>query len=183
MPLLDRSPLLADVLPRGDYTNNFDYCVKIVNLNQYPKHQFFIKISSANPTLSKGGYLLANSSLCVPMNGYRPIAKIAAISKNLVKPKDLLKTDAGVILQNNQLEKSLIVANITIDRPGYLPSSYKNKKVVAEVKIKSVNPKTLVISSPETAPKIPNWLVFPLIGLAILGWTVAKRKQQQVSGE
>jgi hypothetical protein len=175
------SIILADVAPPPGSTSNFDYCVKIVNLQQYPNYLLFINIGSANPSLPTSGYLLVKADRCIPLAGYRPVAKVAAIAKERVNSKDLKQADSGTILQNLNLEKELIIANETIDRPYSLPFNHEGQKVEESVQIQSLDSNNLVISIvPASPPQLFNWVIFPPIGLAILGWVYWRRRQQKV---
>jgi hypothetical protein len=175
------SIILADVAPPPGYTSNFDYCIKIVNLEKYPNYLLFINIGSANPSLPTSGYLLVKTDQCVPLAGYRPVAKIAAIAKERVKSKDLKQTDSGTILENSNLEKELLIANTTIDRPYSLPVNYDGQKVEGSIQIQSIDSNNLVVAIAEKSPpQLLNWIFFPPIGLAILGWVWWRRKHQQV---
>lgn len=181
MPSFNDSIILADVAPPPGYTSNFDYCIKIVNLPKYPNYLLFINIGSANPSLPTSGYVLVKADQCMPLAGYRPVAKVAAIAKDRVNSKDLKPTDAGTILQNSHLEKDLIAANITIDRPGSLPFTYEGQKVEGSVQIESLDSNRLVLSIVEKSPpQIFNWIFLPPIGLALLGWIWWRRKHQTI---
>ncbi|MBW4621390.1 MAG: hypothetical protein KME17_18770 [Cyanosarcina radialis HA8281-LM2] len=173
--------ILADVAPPPGYTSNFDYCVKIVNLEKYPNYLVFINISSANLSLPTSGYLLVKPNQCLPLAGYRPIAKIAAIAKNRVNSTDLKQTDSQTILQNKNLEKSLISANIDIPRPSTLPIIYEGQKVEESIQIQSLDPNNLALSTiAKSPPQIFNWIFLPPLGLAILGWVCWKQRNQKV---
>jgi hypothetical protein len=171
-------PILADVAPTGDYTSNFDYCIKIINLERYPKYLFLIDTGSANSNLPTSGYWLVKPNQCTSLTGYRPVAKIAALAKNKVQLKDLKQINAGKGLKNTQLEKALIPANLIIDRPTFLPLTYQGKKIEARVKIESLDRHGLVIKNLDTSPPSLNWIVFPILGLTIVGWMLGKRQIQ-----
>jgi hypothetical protein len=181
MPSFNDSIILADVAPPPGYTSNFDYCVKIVNLEKYPNYLLFINIGSANPSLPTSGYLLVKADQCIPLAGYRPVAQVAAIAKERVNSKDLKQTDSGTILQNLNLEKELIIANETIDRPHSLSFDYDGQKVEESIEIQSIDSNNLVVAiDKKSSSQIVNWIFFPPIGLAILGWVWWRRKHQKV---
>ncbi|HEY9298290.1 MAG TPA: hypothetical protein VIQ31_18420, partial [Phormidium sp.] len=97
--------------------------MKITNLEKYPNYLLFVGIGSENPGIRTSPYKLIQAGDCFSVQGLysRPVAKIAAISKDQVKPNDLLNTEEGTILQNTNLQKLLIQGEPIIRHPRYLP--------------------------------------------------------------
>ncbi|WP_310489562.1 hypothetical protein [Chamaesiphon sp. VAR_69_metabat_338] len=178
MSFLKYSLLLADVsLPAGA-TRNFQYCVKITNLNKYPNYLLFARVNS--PTASPSAYIQIQANRCQPVDGYRPSLTIQAIAKNRVKTSDLQKIGNGIALKNPQLQKSLIVGTPTIGRPYMVPMINEGRKVEAGFEIESISPQGLTLIRVPEAKPVLNLLLFPAIGMAILGWIVWKRQQKTV---
>lgn len=176
MSFLNQALLLADLpLPTG-VTQNFQYCVKIANLNKYPNYLVFAKINSS--TASSNPYIQIQPGWCLLVEGYRSSVNIKAIAKNRVQTSDLKKTPAGTVLKNPQLQKSLITGTPSIGRPLSLPMINDGKKIEARFEIQSIDPQGLkLIRVPEAKPVL-NLLLFPAIGMAILGSIVWKRPQK-----
>jgi hypothetical protein len=178
MSFFKYSLLLADVAPPAGATRNFQYCVKIVNLNKYPNYLLFARVSS--PTDSPSPYIQIQANRCQPVEGYRPSLTIQAIAKNRVKSSDLQKTGNGIALKNPQLQKALIVGTPTIGRPEAMPMINEGKKVEASFEIQSISPQGLTLIRVPAAKPALNLLLFPAIGMAILGWILWKRQQKTV---
>jgi hypothetical protein len=163
MSLLKHALLLADVpLPNGA-TQNFQYCVKITNLNKYPNYLLFAQVSSA--TASPSAYIQIQSGRCLRVEGYRSSLNITAIAKNRVQPNDLKKTPAGIVLKNPQLQKSLIIGTPRIGRPMTMPMINEGRKIEAKFEIQSIDPQGLqLIRVPEATPVL-NLLLLPTIAI------------------
>lgn len=176
MSSLNQVLSIADIpLPTG-VTQNFQYCVKINNLNKYPNYLFFSQINSS--TTSSNLYIQIRSGQCLVVEGYRSSINIKAIAKNRVQTSDLKKTKAGIVLQNPQLQKSLIVGTPSIGRPLSMPMINDGKKIEASFEIQSIDPHGLrLIRVPEAKPVL-DVLLFPAIGMAILASIAWKRRQR-----
>jgi hypothetical protein len=178
MSLLRYSLILADVAPNAGYTRNFEYCLKITNLGKYPNHLLFAQIRS--PTAKPGVYTQIQTDRCLPINGYRPVANVVAIAKNKVKKTDLAKTNTGIILKNPKLEKSLIAGTSSIVRPSSLPIINSGQTIEASYEIQSIDTQSLKLIRVTESTPVLNLLLFPTIGIAILGWIVWKRQHKTV---
>jgi hypothetical protein len=180
--------IIADISPPADQTSNFDYCIKIINLDQYPNYRIFVNVGRQNedPQKVDREYMLAKSDRCIPLAGYRPEARIAAIPKDLVKPQDSIERNGAIFIQNLKIEKVGIRSSTTIQRPYSLPIIYAGSKVEDSVKIDKLDRQNLIISvlnrSPiELAFKSPIWLVLPLIGAVGLGWLIFRKRRKKSS--
>jgi hypothetical protein len=181
MSFLAHSLILADVAPEAGYTRNFDYCLKISNLKKYPNHLFFSQVRSQNQLKSSNPYLLIKTDKCISANGYLPVANITAIAKNKVRNNDLQITSAGTILKNTKLQKSLIKSTSEIEPPRVLPVINEGKQIEAIYKIQSIDRGGLHLVPVKEATPILNLLLFPLMGITLLGWFIWRRKQTAVS--
>lgn len=188
MPSFQDLTILADLSPSPGYTRGFSYCVKITNQEKYPDYWLFLQISSANPNLPPSPYILIQPGECVPVSGYRPIATILAIAKNKVQPKDLENSSAelevwplfskSTILQNINLQNALIKGTPTIKPPSEVPVIYS--KVEDNFQVKSLNLDGLQLSLVKQDRQLAlNWLVFLVIGIAILGWIIISRRRKK----
>jgi hypothetical protein len=180
--------LIADVPPAADQTKNFDYCINIVNLARYPNDLIFVNVGSQleDPQKIDREYVLAKSDRCIPISGYLAEARIATISKDLVKSQDLIVKDGNSFLQNLEIKKSLIRAETTISRPYSLPIIYAGSKVEDSVRIDKLDRQSLVISMLDRSPidrvfQSLAWIAFPLIGLGIFGWLMFRKRQKKSS--
>jgi hypothetical protein len=174
MPYFQGLTILADLPPSPGYTRDFSYCVKITNQEKYPDYWLFLQISSVNPNAPPSPYILIQPGECVPVYGYRPIATISAIAKNKVQPKDLENSSQVTILENINLQNALIKGTPTIQPPSELPAIYQ--KVEDNFQVKSLNLDGLQLSLVKQDRQLAlNWLVFPVIGIAILGWIIISR--------
>jgi hypothetical protein len=178
MSLLKHVLLLADLpLPTGT-TQDFQYCVKIINLNKYPNYLLFAQINSS--TASPSAYVQIQAGRCLLVEGYRSSLNIKAIAKNRVKISDLKKTPAGIVLKNPQIQKSLIIGTPKIGRPMTMPMINEGKKIEAKFEIQSIDPQGLqLIRVPEATPVL-NLLLLPAIGMAILGGIVRHRHHKLI---
>jgi hypothetical protein len=176
MSFLKLTSILADSqLPTG-VTQNFQYCVKITNLNKYPNYLLFAQINSA--TASPSAHIQLQSDRCLLLERSRSSLNIKAIAKNRVQTSDLKKAPAGMILKNSQLQKSLIVGTPTIGRPMTVPIINESKKIEARFEIQSIDPQGLkLIRVPAAQPSL-NLLLLPAIGMVIFGWSLWKHKQK-----
>jgi hypothetical protein len=186
--LLKYNLLIADIVPDGDYTNRFSYCFKIINFNKYPNARIFVNIGSLirTPELTEAEYLLVKSDRCISIEpGYMVGARVAAVSKDLVKPQDLVEKDGETFIQSLALKKTLIQAKETVSRPRYLPGSFAGNNVEESVRIDRLDRQDLVISTLELQPPVrqsqfPVWaLILPLIGVAILGWSSVQNQKKK----
>lgn len=180
--------LIADVPPAADQTKTFDYCIKIVNLAQYPNDRIFVNVGSQleDPQKIDREYVLAKSDRCIPIAGYRAEARIAAISKDLVKSPDLIVKDGNSFLQNLQVKKALVRAETAIPRPYSLPIIYAGSKVEDSVRIDKLDRQRLVISVLDRSPielafKSPIWIVLPLTGAVVFGWLIFCKRRKKSS--
>ncbi|PSB56321.1 hypothetical protein [Chamaesiphon polymorphus] len=178
MSFLRHSLILADVAPNAGFTRNFEYCIKITNLNKYPNYLLFAQIRS--PTSKPGAYVQIQADRCMLVDGYRPSVNIAAIAKSSVQKSDLAKNNLGTILKNNKLQKSLITGTPSIERPLSVPIINSGKKIEASFEIQSLNRQGLKLVRVPESTQILNVLLFPTIGIAILGWIVWKRQHKTV---
>jgi hypothetical protein len=182
--LLKYSVLVADIVPDGDYTSNFSYCFKIVNSDRYPNSSIFASIGDIRtiPNPAEVKYLLVKSDRCISIeSGYMIGARIAAVSKDLVKPQDLVERDGETFIQSLALKKALIQADKTVSRPRYLPGSFAGSNVEESVRIDKLDRQNFVISileRPEPGRFSP-WIALPLIGAAILGWLILQNQKKK----
>ncbi|WP_143171115.1 hypothetical protein [[Phormidium ambiguum] IAM M-71] len=175
---------MADIAPDIGYTRDFSYCLKITNLEKYPNYLLFVKIGSENPGIPTKPYKLIQAGDCVSLIGYRPIATIAAISKDRVQANDLENSEAGTILKNTNLQTALIQGKPIIEHPTVLPMTYTASVVEDSFQIQSIDPNGLQLSlvarsSPVLPKLILNWIIFPLVGVGILVWFIRRRKKQK----
>jgi hypothetical protein len=172
MSFLNQALLVADIQAQSGTTQNFQYCVKIANLNKYPNYLVFARISSA--TASPSAYIQLQPGRCLLVDGYRASLNISAIAKNRVQTTDLKKTNAGTVLKNPQLQKSLIVGNPSIGRPFSMPMMLEGKKVEASFEIQSIDSQGLKLMRVPESPVL-NLLILPAIcGVALCGWSIWK---------
>lgn len=184
MSLLNPPPILADVPPNPGYTKNFNYCFKITNLNKYPQHLLFVEIRSAIEDTVTKPYFLVKSGQCIPIQGYRSVATIAAISKNKVRQKDLQNKSSGTILRNIKLQKSFIKGNSDILLPpGAVPIINEGKMIEARFKIESIDRNGLKLVPLSDSISTFNIILFPLIGLAIIGGMMCNYKRNLASAK
>ena len=188
MTIFKHTFTIADVPPPADQTRDFDYCIKIVNLDKYPNYQIFVNVGSQveDPTKIDREYILAKSDRCIPIAGYRPEARIMAIPKDRVKSQDLTVKDGNTFLQSLQVKKALIKANITIQRPYSLPIMQAGSKIEDSVRIDKLDRQSFVISVLDRSPidramQSPSWIALPLIGLGIFGWLIFSKRQNKSS--
>jgi hypothetical protein len=180
MSFLNQPLILADVAPDAGYTKNFNYCFKITNLNKYPNHLLFAQVGSARDPVSTEPYILLKAGQCIPIKGYMPIANITAIAKNKVQRKDLQTTSSGTMLKNTKLQKSLVKGTPTIYPPNTLPIINEGKTIEASFKIQSIDSKNLKLTPIKDPISMLNIVLFPLIGMAIIGGIVWHRQRKLV---
>ena len=180
MSFLNQSLILADVAPQAGSTKNFNYCFKITNLNKYPNHLLFAQVGSAREQVSTQPYILVKAGQCIPIKGYMPLANITAIAKNKVQRKDLQTTSAGTILNNTKLQKYLVKGTPTIYPPNVLPIINEGKTIAASFKIQSIDRNGLKLAPIKDPISILNIVLFPLIGMAIIGGIVWNRQRHLV---
>jgi hypothetical protein len=179
MSLLTHSLILADVAPDAGYTRNFSTCFKISNLNKYPKYLLFARTGSDIALVPTGEYVQIQPDRCLPLAGYRVVANITAIEKNKVKPSDLKTTSAGITLRNTKLQKILIKGTPNIQQPHSVPIINEGKQIETIYKIQSIDRQGLKLDpvGSSSAPML-NLLIFPAIGIAILGWVMWQRNRK-----
>jgi hypothetical protein len=180
MSFLSQTLILADVAPNPGYTKNFNYCFKITNLNKYPNHLLFAQVGSARDRVSTEPYILLKAGQCIPIKGYMPIANITAIAKNKVQRKDLQTTSSGTILKNTKLQKSLVKGTPTIYPPNILPIINEGKTIEAKFKIQSIDSKGLKLAPIQDPISMLNIILFPILGMAIIGGIVWNRQRNRV---
>ncbi len=180
MSFFNQSLILADVAPNPGYTQNFNYCFKITNLNKYPNHVLFAQVGSERMQVSTEPYLLVKSGQCIPLKGYRPLANITSIAKNKVQRKDLQNTNVGTILKNAKIQKSLIKGSPIIYPPHAVPIINEGKRIEGNFKIQSIDSKGIKLTPISDPIPVLNLILFPLIGLAIIGGMIWSRKRQLV---
>jgi hypothetical protein len=180
MSFLNQPLILADVAPEVGYTKNFNYCFKIANLNKYPNHLLFTQVGSARDRVSTKPYILVKTGQCIPIEGYMPLANITAIAKNKVQRKDLQTTSSGTILNNTKVQNSLIKGSPTIYPPNVLPIINEGKKIEANFNIQSIDSKGLKLIPIKDPISMLNIVLFPLIGIAIIGGIVWNRQRKLV---
>jgi hypothetical protein len=188
MTIFKHTFVIADVPPPPDQTRDFDYCIKFVNLDKYPNYRIFVNIGSQieDPKKIDREYISAKSDRCIPIAGYRPEARIAAIPKNLVKSQDLTVKDGNTFLQSLKIKKALITANITIPRPDSLPIIQAGSKIEDSVRIDRLDPQGLVISVLDRTPtdralQSPLLIALPLIGTIVFGWLIFSKRSKKSS--
>ncbi len=181
MSFLNQPLILADVAPEAGYTKNFNYCFKITNLDKYPKHSLFAQVGSARNKVSTEPYILVKAGQCIPVKGYMPLANITAIAKNKVQSKDLQNTSVGTILKNTKLQKSLVQGTPTIYPPNALPIINEGKTIEAKFNIQSIDSKGLKLAPIKDPISMLNIILFPLIGMAIIGGIVWNRQRNLVN--
>ena len=180
MSLLDRAILLADVPPPSDRTYDYKFCVKIVNLQKYPKYRLFISINDnvEDSTVREAKYISIDSSRCIPMSSDRAEATIAALPRQQVRSSDLKTSGNQKILQSAKLKKALIPANIKIASPGSLPLINRGKTIEQQIEITSLDRSKLVLSKIEESVPLANWITLPIVGIGILSLlAIASRKR------
>jgi hypothetical protein len=178
MPFLNQASTFADrPFPTGT-TQNFQYCVKIVNLDRYPNYLVFAQINAS--TASPSNHIQMQIGRCLLVDGYRSSVTIKAIVKNRVKTSDLQKTKVGIVLKNPQLQKALIVGTPSIGRPVSMPMINDGRKIEASFEIQSIDSQGLtLIRVPQAKPAL-NVLLFPALGIAILGWLAWQPRSKTV---
>jgi hypothetical protein len=177
------SLILADVAPDAGYTRNFQYCIKVTNLDKYPNYQLFAKIRSQRSDSKAGSYIQLVPGQCVTIDdGYRGVANIFAIEKSKIKSNDLKNTNAVTVLTNTKLQTELIQSKLTISPPHSVPIINDGKQVVGNYQIQSIDRNSLELTpAGDLSVQTLNTLLFPAIGIAILGWIVWKRQHKTVS--
>jgi hypothetical protein len=174
--------LLADVAPPIGLTTKFSYCFKVVNLDRYPDHLFFARLGSQNKNLPVL-YRLIEPNTCIDPAGYRPIVTITAIPKNQIQPKDLEQPNPDVnyrdftILQNKALQAKLLKDETQIQPPRSIPILHENGKMEDVIEIQTLTPDSLQITVTRSIHTL-NWIIFPILGVILLGYLVWKRRRQ-----
>jgi hypothetical protein len=171
--------LLADLPPPPGLTKNFNYCFKVVNLDRYPDHLFFARLGSENDSLTVL-YQLIEPNVCMQASGYRPITTITAIPKTQIQPNDLEPLNdnsAFIILQNKALQTKLIKGEPQIKPPLMIPLLYENGKMEDVIQIQTLTPDSLQITVTRSTHTL-NWIIFPILGVILLGYLVWKRRRQ-----
>jgi hypothetical protein len=177
---MKNSLILADVAPDAGYTRNFEYCVKVTNLSEYPDRLFFMRVES-HATANAPPYQLIEADRCISVSGYRATANIAAIKKSELSDLALKNINTSKTLNNPQIQKFLIQGTPTISAPHSVPILNEGKHVVANIKIESIDNNGLKLTSSDEFSSTINVFLFPAIGMAILGWLVWKRDRKPVS--
>jgi hypothetical protein len=175
--------ILADIAPDAGYTRSFQYCVKITNLEKYPSYQLFAKISSQTSDSKAGSYIQMMPGKCITIDDrYRGIANIFAIEKSKLKSADLQNTNAGTVLTNTKLKAELIQSKLTISPPHSVPIINQDKQVIGNYQIQSIDRNSLQLTpAGDSSAQTLNTLLFPVIGIAILGWIMWKRQHKTIS--
>jgi hypothetical protein len=173
------SLIIADVTPDAGYTRNFEYCVKVTNLDKYPDRLFFIQVTTPSDLIPP--YQLLEADRCISIYKYRATANIAAIKKSQLSDLALQNIKSTKLLTNPQLQKFLIQGTPSISAPQYVPMLNEGKQVVANIQIQSIDNNSLKLKSSDEFSSTLNIFLFPAIGLAILGWLVWKRDRKPVS--
>jgi hypothetical protein len=174
------SLFFADVAPDAGYTRNFEYCVKVSNLDKYPDRLFFIRVES-HGNVNTPPYQLIEADRCISVSGYRATANIAAIKKSQLSDLALKNINTSKILNNPRIQKFLIQGKPTISAPHSVPILNEGKQVVANIQIKSIDNNGLKLISSDEFSSTLNVFLFPAIGMGILGWLVWKRDRKPVS--
>ncbi len=178
---LTSSLILADVAPDAGYTRNFSTCLKISNLDKYPKHLLFARTGIEGTPARSDRYVQIQSDRCIPISGYRVVANISAIEKNKVKSSDLTKTSTGMTLNNPQLQQLLIKGTPSINAPHSVSIINEGKQIELLYKIQSIDSKGLKLAAVgSSSAQILNTILFPAIGMAILGWVIWQRNRKIV---
>ena len=174
--------LLADVPPPTGFTRNFDYCFKVVNLDRYPDHFFFARLGSQNPN-NPIFYRLIKPNTCIPASAYRPIVIITAIQKNQIQPNDLenLNEDPSqptfIVLKDTALQAKLIKGEPKIQPPRDIPILYENGKMEDVIQIQTLTADSLQITVTRSTHTL-NWIIFPILGVILLGYLLWKRRRR-----
>ena len=174
------SLILADVAPDAGYTRNFEYCIKITNLKEYPDRLFFVRVESPTNAISPP-YQLLESDRCISISGYRETATIAAINRSELSDLAFQNINSTKSLNDTQIQKLLIKGTPTISAPHSVPILNEGKQVVANLQIQSIDNNSLKLKSSDEFSATLNVFLFPAIGMAILGWLVWKRDRQSVN--
>ncbi len=170
--------ILADVAPDAGYTRNFEYCVKVTNLDKYPDRLLFIQVTTHSDTTTP--YQLIEADRCISLSGYRAVANIAAINKSQLSDLALQNIKSTKTLTEPRLQKFLIKSKSTIPFPHSVPLLNEGKQVVANVQIQSIDNNDLKFKLADEFSSTLNVFLFPAIGMAILGWLVWKRDRKPI---
>jgi hypothetical protein len=94
-------------------------------------------------------------------------------------PKAMWKADkAQQAILNPNLEARFIRSESTFTPPSQLPFFYQDKRIEDSFKIQSVDGQRVAMTFVGRSPQFWNWLVFPLLGLALLVGVFLWRKRQ-----
>ena len=160
--------ILADIAPDAGYTRNFQYCVKVTNLDKYPDRLLFIRVTTH--AVADAPYQLVEADRCISVSGYRAAANIAAINQSQLGNLALRNIKSTKLLTEPRLQKLLIKSQSTIPLPHSVPLLNEGKQVVANVQIQSIDNNDLKFKITDENSSTLNVFLFPAIGMAILGW-------------
>jgi hypothetical protein len=158
--------------PSTGYTRNFDYCLKLINVDQHPNYLFFARIGSINPGLPTAPYILFQENQCVPIEGYRPVITVVAIAKTHITPGDLEPTSSGTILRDDRtkaLKQHWLEGAPQITAPLDQPIVYFGQQIEDRYQIQAITPTDVQLSLVERSPQIPSWILFLTAGILVLG--------------
>lgn len=170
--------ILADIAPDTGYTRNFQYCVKVANLDKYPDRLFFIQVTTHANAASP--YQLLATDRCISLSGYRAAANIAVINKSQLSDLALQNIKSTKLLTEPRLQKLLIKSKSTIPLPHSVPLLNEGKQVIANVQIQSIDNNDLQFKIADENASTLNVFLFPAIGMAILGWLAWRRDLQPI---
>jgi hypothetical protein len=181
MSIFDKNILIADVtVPPPGKTDNFEHCIKIVNLDRYP--DFYILVGdSFDVDIQQVDlkFIIAKPDICIKPE-YSSV-RVAAIQKNLVDRQDLIEQDGNTFIQSSKIKKDLILTSENTYPPQYLPGFYSGSKIEFSARIEKLDRQSLVVSEFELTPPLPIWtIVVPLIGVGIVGWLIFRKRHKKL---
>jgi hypothetical protein len=176
--------ILADVLPSPPQptTQNFNYCIRIVKIENYPDRLFFFKVKSRASSTSTSSYRSITAKDCIKLERGDEL-NIFAISKNTLTSGELTEISSSGILNNARLEKSLIVNYYLLVRPDELSEEYHSKNIEVTHEIESIDKKG--INTDWQGEKITqmdnsfaNLVIFLPLGLLLLATAIGWKRQR-----
>jgi hypothetical protein len=186
MILFLRYSLIADVAPYAtDRTANFQYCVKITNLEQYSSYQLLAQVGErvgrTDPQTGASIYqIIANT--CIPIHRVYDVAYITAIEKNHLNQNDLKIANSNQISIDPKIQIRLAKGTHLL-HPRMASSENAGKLIQGSYEIKSIDRNGLKLIPVYESKQILNPLnplIFPAIGITILGWIIWRRRSKKI---
>lgn len=132
--------VLADVILPGQ--SPVEYCFQIANINKYPNYIFVASIGVPWKPNSRDNRIVRQNE-CLSLK-YIAEAEIYAVTKNQVKPEDIITNNQGEKFKNfNSQKLTLIPTTNKIHNLRALPTEYGVKKVVDILEIVAIQPTSL----------------------------------------